>query len=204
MDDRDGRRSERLIALGLVAGLHLGLFWLLTCTPVARRADSQESRMRLVWLPAPAAKVADVPQTADRAPRPRLQARIVEPTQPRIETPSMAPPATVAREKPVDWQQQAREAARQQETSAGPSFAADPLPDRRAQLSGGDRGGRFAMREAVSPADVAGFIGGLFGSYPPPCPRVRQNIAGLLTSTSNRDRQLLQEELRQQRECCAP
>ncbi len=206
---RDEGKAERLIAWGLVAGLHIGLFWLLTYTPMARRIDSDPVRMRLVLLPrvvlptSPAVPVA--PLANPDAPRRKPQARIIEPVQPRIDDPPVAPPdaVPVPLEKTADWQQQARDVAREQGASDAPTFAPDPLRSRRARLPGGERRDTFAMRQAVTPADVAGFIGGLFGASPP-CPRVRENIAGLLTSTSARDRELLQEELRQQRDYCAP
>ena len=207
---RNESKAERLVAWGLVAGLHIGLFWLLTYTPMARRVDSDPVRMRLVLLPrlvlpaSPAVPVA--PLANPDAPRKTPQARIIEPVRPRIDDPLAAPPDAVppSFEEAVDWQQQARDVARRQNLSDAPTFTPDPLRSRRARLPGGPRRDTFAMREAVTPGDVAGFIGGLFGSYPPPCPRVRENIAGLLTSTSERDRELLQEELRQQREYCAP
>jgi len=105
---------------------------------------------------------------------------------------------------PFDWQQQARESADRQAPSEAPDFAADPLRSRRARLPGGTQAQKFRMREPVTPAKVAGLIGQLFGGPGDPCPRVRANISGLLTATSDHDRELLTEELRQFRDYCRP
>lgn len=203
--DRD--KTQRLIAWTLVVGMHLGLFWLLTATPGPRRTGVEPARLRLVFIAPAAAPIAEAPPVGKAALPRRLQAALVERTAPpsRREPPTLpqaAAPTTI--EAPIDWQRQARDRGNAQAPSDASRFAPDPLRSRRANLPGGDRPDTFAMRRAVSPADVVGMIGGLFGAYPPPCPRVRQNIAGLLTSTSDRDRKLLQEELRQQREYCAP
>ena len=49
-----------------------------------------------------------------------------------------------------------------------------------------------------------GFIARAFGDPGPPCPRIQANISGLLTATSDRERKLLDEELRRDRELCRP
>ncbi len=208
---RNESRVERVIAWGLVAGLHIGIFWLLTYAPVARRVDTDPFRMRLVLIPkalAPNSPVVPVaPLVTTGQPRRKPQARVIDAVQPRLDDAMVAPVSAVPApiENTVDWQQQARAVVRQQAASDAMTFAPDPLRSRRARLpGGGPRRDTFVMHQAVTPAHVAGFIGGLFGGYPPPCPRVRENIAGLLTSTSGHDRELLQEELRQQREYCAP
>lgn len=207
MTTGDSEATQRWIAWTLVVGVHLGLFWLLAATPVSRRTEGEPVRLRLVFIapsPAPAPEVSPVDKAA---PRQQPQAMLVERTEPPTRQQPSTPPqeaAPTAIEAPIEWQRQARDWSREQAPSDAPRFAPDPLRSRRANLPGGDRRDRFAMRQAVTPASVAGMIGGLFGSYPPPCPRVRENIAGLLTSTADRDRALLQEELRQQRDYCAP
>ena len=99
--------------------------------------------------------------------------------------------------------EQGREWARQQ--TPAPTFASDPLRSRRARLPGGDAPGTFRMRDPVTPARVVEAIGTLFGGGPSsPCPRIGSNIPHLLTATSDRERELLQEELRRDREYCRP
>ncbi len=60
------------------------------------------------------------------------------------------------------------------------------------------------MRDPLTPARVVGFIGKLFGDPGPPCPRIKDGIQGLLTATSDRERELLDEALRRDREYCRP
>ncbi len=85
-----------------------------------------------------------------------------------------------------------------------PSFTSDPLRSRRAQLPGGDAPGRFRMREPVTPAQALAMVGKLFGDPGDPCPRIRSQLNGLLTAASDRERELLQEEVRRDREYCRP
>ncbi|HLM53925.1 MAG TPA: hypothetical protein VK325_10130, partial [Pseudoxanthomonas sp.] len=66
------------------------------------------------------------------------------------------------------------------------------------------RGDAFRQRPPASPAQVAKFIGQLFGAGEDPCLRARRQTSGLLTATSDRERELLAEELRRQRQYCGP
>jgi hypothetical protein len=94
--------------------------------------------------------------------------------------------------------------ARQVATDQAPlSFASDPLRNRRAQLPGGDRRGSFRMKEPVSAARIVERIGQVFGNRPV-CPDIQGRIAGLLTAASDGERELLDEELRRDREYCRP
>jgi hypothetical protein len=95
---------------------------------------------------------------------------------------------------------QVRQAASDQ---APLSFTNDPLRNRRAQLPGGDRRGSFRMKEPVSAASIVERIGEAFGNRPV-CPDIQGRIAGLLTATSDRERELLDEELRRDRAYCRP
>ena len=97
--------------------------------------------------------------------------------------------------------EQGRQWAREQ---SPPGFQATPLRSRRAQLPGGDRADAFRMRPPPSPKRVMGFIARAFGDPGPPCPRIQANISGLLAATSERERKLLEEELRRDRELCRP
>ena len=98
----------------------------------------------------------------------------------------------------------ARDWAREQ---AAPTFTADPFASRRGQLPGGDGRGRFRMKEPLSPQKVLQMIGGMAGGpgySQSPCPRIASNLGGLLTATSDQERELLEEELRRDREYCRP
>ena len=58
------------------------------------------------------------------------------------------------------------------------------------------------MRDPVSPASVMNAVAKGFGDPGPPCPRVKARLYGLLTSTSDKDRKLLEEELRRYQQFC--
>ncbi len=60
------------------------------------------------------------------------------------------------------------------------------------------------MRPPPSPKRVMDFIARAFGDPGPPCPRIQANIAGLLSAASDRERELLEHELRRDRELCRP
>ena len=59
------------------------------------------------------------------------------------------------------------------------------------------------MKEPVSAARIVERIGEAFGNRPV-CPDIQGRIAGLLTANSDRERELLDEELRRDREYCRP
>ena len=80
-------------------------------------------------------------------------------------------------------------------------FARDPLVHRDARLPGREAQ-TFRMREPLSPARVLRGIGVVFGGgdyTTDPCPRIRENIAGL---GPGGDGTLLQEELRRLKAYC--
>jgi hypothetical protein len=96
--------------------------------------------------------------------------------------------------------QQGHEWARQQAPS--PTFTQDPLRSRRANLPGGEQADTFRMREPRSPASVMNSIAKAFGDPGPPCPRVKARLHGLLSATSDKERKLLEEELRRDQQFC--
>ena len=55
----------------------------------------------------------------------------------------------------------------------------------------------------MSPARVFASIAHVFGDKDP-CPSIQSRLSGLLASTSDHDRELLQEELRRDRAYCQP
>ena len=204
---RTGERQERAtqaIAWLCVLAVHAGLLWLLV-QPFSRgQADRSEPvRLRLVFLepirqPAPAT-VASLPAGATAHAMPTRNAH----------PPIMLPPVDASANEPMpgtgasaaELLEQGRQWAREQ---SPPGFEATPLRSRRAQLPGGERTDTFHMRPPPSPKRVMGFIARAFGDPGPPCPRIQANIAGLLAATSNRERSLLEEELRRDRELCRP
>lgn len=63
------------------------------------------------------------------------------------------------------------------------------------------------MKEPLSPEKILQRIGqalGGSGYASSPCPRIESNIPGLLTAPSDNERELLEEELRRDREYCRP
>lgn len=200
--------SYRAIAWLVVVAVHAAMLGLFTLGPVGRMtAPANEVRTQLVLIARPlvAKRPGPPPSTTTRA-RPAVtftppQPAVVTPTPAQAPMPATAPGNDPA---PIDWQQQARDSVHRQLQSDAPAFAADPLRSRRARLPGGTQPARFRMAEPITPARVASAIGQLFGGPGDPCPRVHRNIAGLLTATSDHDRELLSEELRQYRDYCQP
>lgn len=77
----------------------------------------------------------------------------------------------------------------------------DPLTRRAAGFSKGPPD-RFRMKHQVTPADVAGFVGVLFGGAgytANPCPEMRRNVNAL---AQDGDSELLQDELARERSLC--
>lgn len=197
-------RATQAMAWLCVAAVHAGLLWLLV-QPLSRgQADKDEqARLRLVFLepirqPAPA-NVAPSPAVATRQAMPTRTANQAKPL-PRTD-PSATGPVPDAAASAAELLEQGRQWAREQ---SPPGFEATPLRSRRARLPGGERADTFHMRPPPSPKRVMGFIARAFGDPGPPCPRIQANIAGLLAATSERERKLLDEELRRDRELCRP
>jgi len=199
---KQGYAAQVAAWLGVVA-VHMGLFWVLTYQDRESRPLENGARLRLLFIdpvlrstPSPPTP-SPVPQAEIRqsASAPKRFAVVLSPAS-TIASPTSDLPITAA-----ELLGKGREQAREQ---AAPSFAADPFRSRRPQLPGGDRRGSFRMREPLSVARVVGFIGKAFGDPGPPCPRIQARISGLLTATSDRERELLDEELRRDRGYCRP
>ncbi len=201
-NERQERLAQVAAWLGVVA-VHAGLFWLLTYQGRNSQEPDSGERLRLVFIEPLRPRLPVTPRPALRQARAAPATRAVVSARPLDQAASVTlpPPASMPDTSIVDWSEQARRVARDQ---APVSFANDPLRSRRAQLPGGDRRGTFPMKEPVTPARVLGFIGQLFGDPGPPCPRTQARIQGLLTATSDRERELLTEELRRDREYCRP
>ena len=197
-------RATQAMAWLCVAVVHAGLLWLLV-QPLSRgQADRGEQvRLRLVFLepirqPSP---IAIVPLPPDATARAMPARTMSQPDRlPRV-TSSATEPVSHSAVSTAELLEQGRQWAREQ---SPPDFQATPLRNRRAQLPGGDRAGVFRMRPPPSPKRVMDFIARAFGDPGSPCPRIQANISGLLTATSERERKLLDEELRRDRELCRP
>ena len=201
-EGKQGYAAQIVAWLGVVA-VHVGLFWVLTYQDRESRPSENGARLRLLFIDPvlrstpslPTSSPARQAQIRHSASAPKRPAVVLTPA-PTIANPNSDLPITAA-----ELLEQGRNQAREQ---AAPSFAADPFRSRRPQLPGGDRRGSFRMREPLSAARVVGFIGKAFGDPGPPCPRIQARISGLLTATSDRERELLDEELRRDREYCRP
>lgn len=206
--ERWGSGTQVAAWLGVLL-VHAGLFWLLTCQGrLTTQSDSGE-RLRLVFVPrlrqtAPAAPSDPVvlPPPPGRSVRPAIQPRPIDLATPVGPPLPAVSPAEAA--LPTGWAEQTRQSVQTREPL---SFAADPLRSRHARLPGGDGRGRFRMKEPLSPQKILQKIGSMAGGpgySQSPCPRIASNLPGLLTATSEHERELLNEELRRDREYCRP
>lgn len=201
--ERQERATQAMAWLCVVA-VHAGLLWLLV-QPLSRGPTDrgEQGRLRLVFLEPirPPSPIAIAPMPADATARAMPARTVTQPSRlPRV-TSSATEPVSNSAVSTAELLEQGRQWAREQ---SPPDFQAAPLRNRRAQLPGGDRAGVFRMRPPPSPKRVMDFIARAFGDPGSPCPRIQANISGLLTATSERERNLLDEELRRDRELCRP
>ncbi|MDR6842706.1 hypothetical protein [Pseudoxanthomonas sacheonensis] len=202
-EGKQGYAAQIAAWLGVMA-VHVGLFWVLTYQDRESRPLENSARLRLLFIDPVPRPTPPSPPTPSAVPQAQIRQSASMANRPAV---VLSPPPTIANptsDLPItaaELLEQGREQAREQ---APPSFAADPLRSRRPQLPGGERRGSFRMREPLSAAKVVGFIGKAFGDPGPPCPRIQARISGLLTATSDRERELLDEELRRDREYCRP
>lgn len=202
-EGKRGYAAQVVAWLGVMA-VHAGLFWVLTYQDRESRPLENGARLRLLFIDPVLRSTPPSPPTPSPMPQAQIRHSASVSQRPAV---VLSPPSTIANptsELPAtaaELLEQGREWAREQ---AAPSFAPDPLRSRRSQLPGGDRRGSFRMREPLTAATVVGFIGKAFGDPGPPCPRIQARISGLLTATSDRERELLEEELRRDREYCRP
>ena len=201
-EGKQGYATQVAAWLGVMA-VQVGLFWVLTYQDRESRPLENGVRLRLLFVD-PALRSTPSPPTPSPVPQAQIRPSASAPKRPAVvlsPAPTIANPTSDLPITAAELLEQGRDQAREQ---AAPSFAADPLRSRRPQLPGGDRRGSFRMREPLSAARVVGFIGKAFGDPGPPCPRIQARISGLLTATSDRERELLEEELRRDREYCRP
>ena len=196
--DRQERATQAMAWLWVVA-VHAGLFWLLVHQDqrTGLRGGAGTVRMRLVFVSAPpvAAPEQEPPARPRLSSRPPPRRPVVVLSAPTVED---AGPATAA--LAPDLQGPAPPWTR---VHAAPAFQVDPLRSRRAHLPGGERPDAFRMKEPLSPARMLAVVARTFGDKDP-CPNIRSRVSGLLASTSDHDRELLQEELRRDRAYCQP
>lgn len=202
-EGKQGYAAQVAAWLGVVA-VHVGLFWVLTHQDRQSRPLENGARLRLLFIDPVLRSTPPSPPTPSSMSQARIRHSASVPNRPPVvlsPPPIAANPTSDISTTAAELLEQGRERAREQ---ASPSFTADPFRSRRPQLPGGDRRGSFRMREPLSAARVVGFIGKAFGDPGPPCPRIQARISGLLTATSDRERELLDEELRRDREYCRP
>lgn len=118
----------------------------------------------------------------------------------------MRPPSEVAISAPTpDYLAQG--AAWAAETAPATNFQPGLTASRIPRLPGGAPGGRFHMREPPSPQRTLQAIGRMLAGpdyTTDPCPRMHDNVHGLLPDTSDEGRRRLAWELREYRERCRP
>ena len=200
MQGDEQERHARYFAWLVIMAVQAGIFWLISTQRGLETLARDEPGLRLHWLtspalPKPVVATSTKPGALNAAPT-KMPVRLA---MPPVEA---AVPATVAT-APVstnDLLEQGRTWVQQQEATN--NFNSDPIRSRRAQLPGGERAGSFRMQEPMSPARALENVAKFFGDPGPPCPRVRARLHELLTATSEKERALLQEELRRERQFC--
>lgn len=206
------RDPSHLVALLVVALIHL-LFYALLALPPGRNRIREEASIRtaLIFLE-PRSQFA-APKLVDKSPEPKI-ARQVESIlrrKPMARTPrpvdSLVDIASEQTEQvgtSLSSDEMLRNWADGSETKL--DFKQDPFKSRVAKLPGGTRRGSIRV-SSNSPQRILRMIGGIVGGKdydPDPCPRNRQNIAALSTSTDEGERAALMRELEFDREHCRP
>jgi len=189
--------GERIAAWLAVLGVHLVFWWILTrATSVFVPFGTTVDALQVIWIdpppvPAPAVASASSPVARNR----KLKAPLAAPP----DSVRDAPTAGVSVPMSAVFIDQGRRWA---EARAGDDgFGRDPLAHRDPALPG-RRADTFRMRDPVSPQAVLRRIGTVFAGTnysTDPCPRIRENIAGLAPGG---DGERLQEELRRQHAYC--
>lgn len=199
--ERQGRATQ-FVAWAWVVAVHAALAWLLLQGGRGSPMTTEVQRLRLSFITLPELPPPVSPRHSDdehgkttvRPPaawRPAVAVELPESSSLQTEEPLMvAGPDLRAQTRPWSDRQDP------------PGFPADPLRSRTARLPGGERGDTYRMREPPSLARGLAAVAGLFGDPGPPCPRIQARIAGLLPGTSPRERELLEEELRRDRQQC--
>lgn len=202
------QNRNRAVAMIFVLAIHGMAAWVLRgSVPRPQAHDPQPLRVRWIErprLPAPSPPPADV--AIRNLPPPAEAAGQARRADAPATTPSPAPDVTAAPAMtPHDYLSQGTAWATQ---AAGPVDFRPGLADSRTPgLPGGARGGRFRMREPASPQRVLQAIGRMLAGpdyTPDPCPRLHDNVHGLLPDTRDTGRRRLQWELREYRERCRP
>lgn len=201
-EGKQGYAAQVAAWLGVMA-VHMGLFWVLTYQDRESRPLENGARLRLLFID-PVLRSTPSRPTPSPVPQAQIRHSASAPKRPAVVLTPAPPIANSTSDLPITAAELLEQGPEQAREQAAPSFAADPFRSRRPQLPGGDRRGSFRMREPLSAARVVGFIGKAFGDPGPPCPRIQARISGLLTATSHRERELLDEELRRDREYCRP
>lgn len=213
---RTGTLRARGIAWGLVLGWHaLVGWWLLHALPrVSLRGDGDPA-LQVVYVslpplstplpPVPAARPSRRRHDAQRPRDARRQSTPIATAAPAPAASSLqvvadaTPPAAAEKGTLLE---QARVLARRQAAATAP--APDIFADRAARLPPAN-GGRFRMRDPLTPARALAWLGSHVlapsGYEADPCPRNRRNIAGLIAAG---DSPRLQLELAFEREHCRP
>ena len=200
MQGDEQERHARYFAWLVIMAVQAGIFWLMSTQRGLETLARDEPGLRLHWLtppalPKPVVATSTKPDALHLAPTPRP----MRPSMPAVEPTASATFATTAASA-NDLLEQGRAWVQQQGTAN--DFSSDPIRSRRAQLPGGERAGSFRMQESMSPARALENVAKFFGDPGPPCPRVRARLHELLTATSEKERALLQEELRRERQFC--
>jgi hypothetical protein len=200
---------SRAVAAAIVLVIHGAVTWVLLRTPRHPGENADAPVLRVRWIeslrPAPPASprpTATRPSSSSLRLPPSLEAG----RSPTSQASGQPPPEAVTSTPAPDYLAQG--AAWATETAPAVDFRPGLTASRVPTLPGGTNGGQFRMREPTSPKrTLEKTVGWLFGGpnyTTDPCPRMHENVYGLLPDTSDEGRQRLAWELREYRERCRP
>lgn len=191
------------IAWACLLALHMLIGWLIAHAMRTPSSSGDDSALQVVFLPPR--------ETAAGTPPPRRRNEAARPNRPAA-TPHERPtaeailsmPSTASPPISATFLEQA--AASVAESTRIEFAPPDPLADRQARLPG-RAGGRFRMRDSLSPEQIVAMAGKLFGGMSEReirvqlCARNRQN---LVNAAGGGDSVELQVELETRRRYCSP
>ena len=208
-DRMSAEGRSRAVAAVIVVLIHGAVTWVLVRPPgwlVGKSPLSPVLRVR--WIEHARPAVPTSPPDARATPAPSADPSVPSPDPDRVARSldaTQRPPDVAISASTPDYVAQG--AAWAAESAPATDFQPGLMASRVPRLPGGASGGRFHMREPPSPHRTLQAIGRMLAGpdyTTDPCPRMHDNVHGLLTDTSDEGRRRLAWELLEYRDRCRP